>query len=109
MKALLPHVLDENVVHALKANRPELADFGNVVRGGIDILISKHQGCALLWPVHKADFGGKNDDACAFSTHQRFRNVETMLGKKLVKAVAGDAAGNIGIALANQISVSITQ
>src|SRR5580765_201822 len=32
-----------------------------------------------------------------------------MFGKKLIKTVAGDAAGNIGIALADQIRVSITQ
>src|SRR5689334_533845 len=109
MKALLLHVVDENVVHALKADRAGLADFRDIVCGGIDIFVTKHQGCALLWPVHKTDFGGKNNDAGAFRTNERTRDVESALGKKLVKTVARDAARNVGIALADQISVSITQ
>src|SRR5579864_6211532 len=109
MKALLLHVPDENVVHAFKADRPGLASFRNVVRRVVDMLVTQTQRGAFLGPVHEPDLGSENHDACAFSAYQRFGNVEAALRKKLIEAIARDAARNVGIAGAYEFGISIAQ
>src|SRR5262249_30509451 len=109
MKVLLPHVLDENVVHAFKADGLRLANFRNVVSRGVDVFVSEHQCGALLRPVDEPDFGAEDDHARALRADQGTRDVKASFGKKLIQTVAGDAARDPRITAADEISVLVSQ
>ena len=59
--------------------------------------------CGLCLSSHD---GFEDGDAGAFAADECAGNVESVFRKELVEVVAGDAAGDIGEALADEVAVS---
>ena len=62
---------------------------------------------AVRWAGYQVQRGGDDAGAGAFTAHQSARHVEPVLGKQIVKIVAGDPAGNAGKLFPDQAGVAV--
>ena len=77
-------------------------DFRDMVAGEVDIRVAQHQQRACRRIVYQPDGRFQNERASAFRADQRACHVKSILRQKFVQVVAGDAARNVGIMLADQ-------
>ena len=103
--AFLSRVADQQFVEALEADGLVRHDLGHVVGALINVRIGDDQQHAFRRTLDQTAGGFENGDASAFGADERASDVEAILGQKLVQVVAGDAAGNVGEALADLIAV----
>ena len=98
-------VADEKIVEAFEPDWLVLHDFRHMVGALINIGIGDHQQHAFGRTFDQAARRFENSDAGAFGANERARNVEAILRQKIVQVVAGDAARDVGKALADEIAV----
>ena len=101
----LPRVADEKVVEAFEADGFVAHDFGNMIGALINVGIGDDQQHAFGRTLDQAAGGFENGDAGAFGADESAGNVESILGQEVVQVVAGDAARDVGKALADEIAV----
>ncbi len=82
-----------------------LHDFGHVVGALINVGIGDDQQHAFGRAFDQPARGFENRDAGTFGADEGAGNVESILGQEEVQVVAGDAARNVGKALADKIGV----
>ncbi|HLX59199.1 MAG TPA: hypothetical protein VKR83_19450 [Ktedonobacteraceae bacterium] len=109
MQVLLAHILDQDVIEALKRNGPVGHNLGNVVGGNIGIGESEHQQRASGGAGDEAHSGFQHGDAGALGAYQRARNVKAVFRQQLVEVVAGNAARYVGEARTDEVGVGISQ
>ena len=80
-------------------------DFGDVVGALINVGIGDDQQNALRWALDQAAGGFEDCGAGAFGADQGAGDVESVFGEQVVEVVAGDAAGDVGEFLADQVGV----
>ena len=106
---LVPHELDELVVHRLKADRTMIAHEGCGVSRLVDVREGDHGDGARRRARNEVQRGFEDDDAGSFGADKRSRDVEPVLGQQLVEIVPGDAPGNFGIVPANKVGVAVAK
>ena len=107
--ASTPRVFDQQVVNALEADRLVGHDIGDVIGALVDVGIGDQQQDSRRRAFHQAARGLQHRDAGAFGPDQRAGHVEAIFGQQEVEVVARNPAGNIGIALANQVGILIPE
>ena len=105
--SLQARIADEKIVDAFEANGLVRHDFGDVIGALKNIWIGDDQQHALGRAFDQTASRFEHCDAGAFRSDQRPRNVESVLGKKKIQVVAGDAARNFGKALADKIAIVV--
>ena len=96
---------DENIVKAFEADGLVRQDCWNGVGALMNIRIADYEQHAFGRAFNQAASGFENRDAGAFGSNQGASDLETVFREKVIQVVAGDAARNLGKALANQIAV----
>ena len=84
-----------------------LHDLGDVIGALIDVGIGDDEQDALRRTFDQAAGGFENRGAGSFGADQGAGDVEAVFGEQVVEVVAGDAAGDVGKFLADQIAVLI--
>ena len=82
-------------------------DFGNGIGGEEDIGVADDEKHALGRALDQAASGFEDGDAGAFGADESARYVETVFRKQVVQVVAGDAARDVGITLADELAVGV--
>ncbi len=98
-------VADQKIVEAFESDGLVRHDFGNVVGTLINVGIGDDQQHAFRRTLDQAARRFENGDAGALGADEGAGHVEAILGQKEVQVVAGDAAGDFGKALADEIAV----
>ena len=80
-------------------------DFGDVIGALINVGIGDDEQHALRRTFDQAACGFENRGAGSFGADQGAGDVESVFGEQVVQVVAGDAAGNVGEFLADEIGV----
>ncbi len=101
------HELDQQAVKAFEADGLVLQDCGNVVGGDEGVCEAEHHELTVLRAVHELEIGFEHGDAGGLGADEGAGDVEAVFGKELVEVVAGDAAGDVGEALADERSVAV--
>ena len=107
VEILAQHEADHHSVEAFEADRPELKDARNDIRGLEGVVECKRGEDAKWGRVGKVERRGKNRSACALGTHQGASNIEAIFRKKLVEVIAGDPPRDSRETLANAIRMLI--
>ena len=68
---------------------------------------SEHDQAAMLRAMLERAVGLEHGDAGALRAHQGAGHVKAVLGQQLVQVVAGNAAGNLGKTLPDQVAIGI--
>ena len=102
-----PRVVSEKIVETFKADGLVLHDLGNMIGTLVNVGIGEDQQNPFGRAFHEAASGFKNGDAGAFGADERAGYMEAVFRKKIIQVVAGDAAGDFGKALPDQIAVLI--
>ena len=103
--AFCSRVADQKIVEAFEADGLVRHDFGNVIGALINVGIGDDQQHALGRAFDQAARGFENGDAGAFGADQCASDMEAVFGQEVVQVVSGDAAGDVGETLADQIAV----
>ena len=104
---LAEHVVDHQAIEAFQADRLVLEHCGHVIGGDEGIGKAEHHQAAMLRAMFERAAGLEHGDAGALGAHQGAGYVKAVFRQQLVQVVAGDAAGNFGKALADQVAVGI--
>ena len=106
---LLHHVVDQPAVDPLEADRAVAEDLRHVVGRFEDVRVAEHQQRAGGGRVDEAHRRLQHGRQGALRADQGAGDVEALLGQQLVEVVAGDAARDVGVALADQLGVAVAQ
>src|SRR5690242_7683616 len=103
------HVFDQLVIDCFTCNWAVLQNLWNMIRGGIDIRISKHYQRAHGGAGHQTNYCLQDCDASPLGAYQGASYVKAIFREQLIEVIAGNAARDGRIAFANQAGISITQ
>ena len=107
MQSLLRHIVDEQMVDSLEADRPKGQDFGNVVGSLVDIAITQYNERARGRAGHQAERCLENRHARSLAPHQCARDVKAVFGQQLIEAISRNAAWDLGEASADPVGISV--
>src|SRR5215207_1202976 len=97
------------MVEALQGDGAVLHDLFDVIAGIEAVLVAERYGLAELGAVHEARSRLKDGDAGALRADQGACDVEAVLRHELSQIVAGAAAGDLRVALPDEIGVLVAQ
>ncbi len=86
-----------------------LHDLGHMVGALIDVEIGNDQQHALRRTLDQTARRFEHRHAGAFRAHQSARHIESILGKKEIQVVPRNPARDVGITLAHEISVAVSE
>ncbi len=100
--AFFAHQLGHAPVQGLQlAGRAVLQQPGDVVGGGADVVVAEDEQRLVRRHGHEVEFGAQDGHQGALAADERLGDVEAVLGQQGVEVVAGDAAGDLGVAAAD--------
>ena len=103
------HVLDQDVVDALEPERLVGHHHRDVVACEAGVGEAEDEQAALGRAVDQADGRLEDRDAGALGARERGGDVEAVLGQEAVEVVAGDAARQLRVALADEVAVPVAE
>ena len=106
---LAPHKLHQQAVESFQADGFVLQHERHVIRGDVSVGKTEADKNATGWAGHEAQGCIEHSDTRAFTADQGAGDVEAVLRKQIVEVVAGNAARNFWIALANEAGVCIAK
>ena len=109
VQAFLLHVLDEDFVDALEADRLAFSHFDDVIRRLEDAGIAEHEQDACGRTGHQADRGGEDGDERPFGAHEGAGDLRSSGIEQRREVVARDAAGNVREALPDRTFVAANE
>ena len=98
-------VIDEEVVEAFEADGMVRHDFGDVIGALENVGIGDYEEHSMLRAFDEAAGGFEDCGAGSFGADEGAGDVESVFGEEIVEVVAGDAAGDLGEFLADEIGV----
>src|SRR6185437_3351221 len=103
------HVLDQAVIHALKANGMKLHYPDDVISSRINIRVSKNYKTSIRGAIYQTSDPLKDGNAGALRPYQSFCHVKPVFRQQIIQVITRNAAGNFGIARANLISIPVAE
>ena len=100
-------VVDEKIVEAFEADGLVRQDFRDVVGALINVGIGDDEQHALGRTFDQAAGGFEDGGAGSFGADQSAGDVESVFGQQVIQVVAGDAAGDVGELLADEVGVLV--
>ncbi len=103
------HVVHETVVYGFEADGTVLQDLGYVVSSLVDRRIAEHHKRPGRRAVDEPHLRLQDRGERAFAADQGAGDVEAFFGEEVVEVVAGDAAGDVRVAVPDQAGVLVPE